>query len=49
MRINKSRYSSIDCYISDYSINKPEYNDIDIPYDNDSYNTLLRNGIIILI
>lgn len=43
--INKSRYDSIDCYISNDDQNKPEYNDLDLVYDRDIYNKLRTHGI----
>ncbi|KAG0067174.1 hypothetical protein BGZ92_005175, partial [Podila epicladia] len=44
-RINKSRYDSIDSYISNDPSNKPEYNDIPLVYDKDIYKKLSDNGI----
>ncbi|KAF9215889.1 hypothetical protein CPC16_000617 [Podila verticillata] len=44
-RINKSRYDSIDSYISNDPNNKPEYNDIPLVYDKDIYKKLSDNGI----
>jgi len=43
--INKSRYDSIDCYISDDELYKPEYNDLDLVYDKEIYNLLREAGI----
>lgn len=43
-RIPKSRYSSVDAYLSRDSRNRPEYNDLDPPYDKDVYDRLLQNG-----
>ncbi|CAO3574228.1 unnamed protein product [Mortierella alpina] len=44
-RIAKSRYDSIDSYISNDPSNKPEYNDIPLVYDKDIYKKLSDNGI----
>ncbi|KAG0334938.1 hypothetical protein BG000_007925 [Podila horticola] len=44
-RINKSRYDSIDSYISNDPNNRPEYNDIPLVYDKDVYKKLSDNGI----
>ncbi|CAG8762948.1 35205_t:CDS:10, partial [Racocetra persica] len=43
--INKSRYDSIDCYISTDKTLKPEYNDLDLVYDSDICKKLMGNGI----
>ncbi|KAG0264191.1 hypothetical protein DFQ27_001375 [Actinomortierella ambigua] len=43
--INKSRYDSIDSYISTDPSNKPEYNDIPLVFDQDIYKKLSDNGI----
>eukprot|EP01137_Pigoraptor_chileana_P012789 Opistho-2@65526 len=43
--INKSRYDSIDCYISNGPMMKDAYNDIDLVYDRDIYKTLVDGGI----
>ncbi|RIB18610.1 glutamate-cysteine ligase-domain-containing protein [Gigaspora rosea] len=43
--INKSRYDSIDCYISTDKTLKPEYNDLDLVYDRDICKKLMDNGI----
>ncbi|KAI9598783.1 glutamate-cysteine ligase-domain-containing protein [Syncephalis fuscata] len=43
--INKSRYDSIDCYISTDDQLRPEYNDIDLIYDKDIYQKLLDNDV----
>uniref|UniRef100_A0A2R5LLU7 Glutamate--cysteine ligase n=1 Tax=Ornithodoros turicata TaxID=34597 RepID=A0A2R5LLU7_9ACAR len=40
--INKSRYASIDCYISQLGA---KYNDIKVVYDEQIYQTLLEGGI----
>jgi hypothetical protein len=42
--INKSRYDSIDCYISEDNSFKPEYNDLPLIYDPSIYNELISNG-----
>ncbi|ORZ18401.1 glutamate-cysteine ligase-domain-containing protein, partial [Lobosporangium transversale] len=44
-RIPKSRYDSIDSYISNDPSYKPEYNDIPLVYDEDIYKKLSDNGI----
>jgi glutamate--cysteine ligase catalytic subunit len=44
-RIAKSRYDSIDSYISNDPSNKPEYNDIPLVFDEDIYKKLSDNGI----
>ncbi|RHZ47742.1 hypothetical protein Glove_568g5 [Diversispora epigaea] len=43
--INKSRYDSIDCYISTEKILKPEYNDLNLVYDKKICEKLMDNGI----
>jgi glutamate--cysteine ligase catalytic subunit len=43
--INKSRYDSIDCYISTDERLKPEYNDLPLVYDPDIFKKLTSNGI----
>ncbi|KAJ9066034.1 glutamate--cysteine ligase [Entomophthora muscae] len=43
--INKSRYDSIDSYLSLDSSFKPEYNDLDLVYDKEIYQTLRDNNI----
>ncbi|RIA87557.1 glutamate-cysteine ligase-domain-containing protein [Glomus cerebriforme] len=43
--INKSRYDSIDCYISTDNTLKPEYNDLDLVYDKEICKNLMDNGI----
>nr|AOE43201.1 glutamate-cysteine ligase [Cavenderia deminutiva] len=43
--INKSRYDSIDSYISRSSTLRPEYNDLDLVYDRDIYKQLIDGGI----
>ncbi|EIW83068.1 glutamate-cysteine ligase catalytic subunit [Coniophora puteana RWD-64-598 SS2] len=44
-RIPKSRYDSVDLYLSNEWINKPEYNDTDVPYDAHIYSRLADHGI----
>jgi len=44
-KVNKSRYDSIDCFISNESKMRPEYNDLDLIYDEKSYNILRDNNI----
>jgi len=43
-RIPKSRYDSVDLYISEDWVNRPEYNDNPLPYDEEIYNRLRRHG-----
>ncbi|KIM61721.1 hypothetical protein SCLCIDRAFT_1215815 [Scleroderma citrinum Foug A] len=43
--IPKSRWDSVDMYISPEWINKPAYNDIVVPYDEAIYNRLLSHGL----
>ncbi|KAH9485562.1 Glutamate--cysteine ligase [Psilocybe cubensis] len=43
--IPKSRYDSVDLYISDDWINRPEYNDNPLPYDEIIYDRLRRHGL----
>ena len=44
-RIQKSRYSSIDCYISNSARCDEKYNDIDIQYDQEAFTELCNAGI----
>ncbi|KIM45296.1 hypothetical protein M413DRAFT_441977 [Hebeloma cylindrosporum] len=44
-RIPKSRYDSVDLYISDDWVNRPEYNDNPLPYDENIYNRLRTHGL----
>ncbi|KIL62572.1 hypothetical protein M378DRAFT_12774 [Amanita muscaria Koide BX008] len=44
-RIPKSRYDSVDLYISNDWMNRPEYNDTYAPYDEAILNRLKENGI----
>ncbi|CAD6578906.1 MAG: hypothetical protein CYPHOPRED_000704 [Cyphobasidiales sp. Tagirdzhanova-0007] len=41
----KSRYDSVDCYLSRDPANRPEYNDNNMPLDEDIKNRLLDHGI----
>ena len=43
-QIPKSRYDSVDLYISDDRINRPEYNDNPLPYDEKIYERLRKHG-----
>ena len=43
-RIPKSRYASVSLYISDTWMNRPEYNDIDAPYDDAVFERLKKHG-----
>ncbi|KAI0565624.1 Glutamate--cysteine ligase [Gracilaria domingensis] len=44
--VPKSRYSSIDCYLSDRAKDRPEsYNDIPIPINQDAYQKLREGGV----
>ncbi|KII91484.1 hypothetical protein PLICRDRAFT_509474 [Plicaturopsis crispa FD-325 SS-3] len=44
-RIPKSRYDSVDSYLSLDPMNRPEYNDNEMPYDEDIYARLRENGV----
>ncbi|SAL96298.1 hypothetical protein [Absidia glauca] len=44
-KINKSRYDSIDTYISTDTIYKDKYNDLDLVYDKDIYRKLTNDGV----
>ncbi|TFY62650.1 hypothetical protein EVJ58_g3733 [Rhodofomes roseus] len=44
-RIPKSRYSSVSLYLSDHWMHRPEYNDIDAPYDQAIFERLQKHGI----
>jgi glutamate--cysteine ligase catalytic subunit len=44
-RIPKSRYDSVDLYLSTDWINRPEYNDNPLPYDESVYDRLRNHGI----
>ncbi|GAA5974921.1 hypothetical protein JCM5350_004505 [Sporobolomyces pararoseus] len=43
--IPKSRYDSVDCYISDSPFNRPEYNDNDMPIDENIRDKLVERGV----
>ncbi|KAI8146644.1 glutamate-cysteine ligase-domain-containing protein [Fennellomyces sp. T-0311] len=43
--INKSRYDSIDTYISKDALYKEKYNDLDLVYDKDIYEKLRKNDV----
>lgn len=43
--INKSRYDSIDCFISNDDLLKEEYNDLDLVYDKEIYSKLKERGV----
>ncbi|KAI9434747.1 glutamate-cysteine ligase catalytic subunit, partial [Russula earlei] len=45
MRIPKSRYDSVDLYISETWMNRPEYNDNFLPIDQDIYDRLRKHGL----
>lgn len=42
--IPKSRYDSVDLYISEDPLNRSEYNDTHVPYDITIYNRLKDHG-----
>ncbi|PBK73874.1 glutamate-cysteine ligase catalytic subunit [Armillaria solidipes] len=44
-KIPKSRYDSVDQYISTDWANRPEYNDTYVPYDKDIFDRLMQHGI----
>ncbi|KAJ7680279.1 glutamate-cysteine ligase catalytic subunit [Mycena polygramma] len=44
-KIPKSRYDSVDLYISTDWINRPEYNDNPLPYDESIYSRLREHGL----
>ncbi|KAG8818350.1 hypothetical protein FRC17_010867, partial [Serendipita sp. 399] len=44
-QIPKSRYSSVDHYISLDALNHPDYNDLNAPYDKDIQARLIENGM----
>jgi len=44
MRIPKSRYDSVDLYISENWMNRPEYNDNPFPIDQDLYDRMRQRG-----
>ena len=43
--IPKSRYDSVDCYISDSPFNRPEYIDNDMPIDENIRDKLVERGV----
>ena len=45
-KIPKSRYDSVDLYISDHWMNRPEYNDNPLPYDEAIYDRLRAHGTL---
>lgn len=45
MRMQKSRYDSVDSYISNDPLNRPEYNDNPLPIDEGIKDRLMKNGI----
>jgi len=47
--IPKSRYGSINSYISEDPRNRPEYNDNPFPHDKDVYNRLKTHGSLYYI
>ncbi len=44
MRIPKSRYDSVDLYISENWMNRPEYNDNPLSIDQDIYDRMRQHG-----
>ena len=44
MRIPKSRYDSVDLYISENWMNRPEYNDNPLPIDQELYDRMRQHG-----
>jgi hypothetical protein len=44
MRIPKSRYDSVDLYISESWMNRPEYNDNPLPIHQDIYDRMRQHG-----
>lgn len=43
--INKSRYDSIDTYISNDGLFKPKYNDLNLVYDKAIFEKLRKNDV----
>jgi glutamate--cysteine ligase catalytic subunit len=43
--IPKSRYDSVDMYLSENWLNRPEYNDTNAPYDQEIYTRLRNEGL----
>ncbi|KAF5351769.1 hypothetical protein D9756_007617 [Leucocoprinus leucothites] len=44
-RIPKSRYDSVDLYLSPEWMNRPEYNDTEVPFDTEIYDRLRKHGL----
>ncbi|KAL5639422.1 hypothetical protein ACGC1H_006807 [Rhizoctonia solani] len=44
-RLLKSRYSSVDMYLSEKAENRPEYNDVPVPIHEDVYRRLRDNNV----
>ncbi len=44
MQISKSRYDSVDLYISENWMNRPEYNDNPLSIDQDIYDRMRQHG-----
>ncbi|KAK4700310.1 glutamate--cysteine ligase catalytic subunit, partial [Phenoliferia sp. Uapishka_3] len=44
-KIPKSRYDSVDCYIYDDDTNRPEYNDTDMPIDENIKQKMMDDGV----
>ena len=44
MQIPKSRYDSVDLYISEVWMNRPEYNDSPLPIDQALYDRMRKHG-----
>ena len=44
MQIPKSRYDSVDLYISENRMNRPEYNDNPLPIDQGIYDRMREHG-----
>ncbi|CAE6431302.1 unnamed protein product [Rhizoctonia solani] len=44
-RLPKSRYSSVDMYLSETADNRPEYNDLPVPIHEDIYRRLRDSGV----
>ena len=44
MKIPKSRYDSVDLYISEGWMNRPEYNDNTLPIDDALYERMREHG-----
>ncbi|KXN90986.1 Glutamate--cysteine ligase [Leucoagaricus sp. SymC.cos] len=48
-RIPKSRYDSVDLYLSTEWMNRPEYNDTEVPYNEEIYDRLQKHGLDALL